>query len=352
MTKKIFKIIGFVFLAIVILAGALLAWLSIAEYKPADVEDAQTSFISGSAPISADKDITVLTWNIGYSGLGAGSDFFMDGGDNVKSADKDTVNKYLSGISKTIKAAGADVCMLQEVDENSSRSYNINEKNILAEGLNNAYALNYSCPFVPYPLPPIGKVNSGLLTTTDYAVDSAQRITLPCPFSWPMRTANLKRCLLASYLPVENSDKYLVIVNLHLEAYDDGEGKIAQTNALKEFIADEYAKGNYVIAGGDFNQEFPGCIQQYPIKDTELWAPGSLEESMIPEGWSFAYDKVTPSCRLLNQPYEPDDDDTQYYIIDGFILSPNVKMQSVETLGEDFANSDHNPVRLTVALNG
>ena len=147
MTKKIFKIIGFVFLAIVILAGALLAWLSIAEYKPADVEDAQTSFISGSAPISADKDITVLTWNIGYSGLGAGSDFFMDGGENVKSADKDTVNKYLTGISKTIKDSGADVCMLQEVDENSSRSYNINEKNILAEGLNNAYALNYSCPF-------------------------------------------------------------------------------------------------------------------------------------------------------------------------------------------------------------
>lgn len=73
---------------------------------------------------------------------------------------------------------------------------------------------------------------------------------------------------------------------------------------------------------------------------------------MIPEGWSFAYDKVTPSCRLLNQPYEPDDDDTQYYIIDGFILSPNVKMQSVETLPQDFANSDHNPVSLKVSLNG
>ena len=27
-----------------------------------------------------------------------------------------------------------------------------------------AYALNYSCDFVPYPLPPIGKVHSGVQT--------------------------------------------------------------------------------------------------------------------------------------------------------------------------------------------
>ena len=54
------------------------------------------------------------------------------------------------------------------------------------------------------------------------------------------------------------SDREPVLVNLHLEAYDDGEGKIAQTNQLRDYIEDEYAKGNYVIAGGDFNQVFPG----------------------------------------------------------------------------------------------
>jgi len=46
-----------------------------------------------------------------------------------------------------------------------------------------------------------------------------------------------------------------VLVNLHLEAYDSGEGKIAQTKLLVEFLEQEYAKGNYVIAGGDFNQD-------------------------------------------------------------------------------------------------
>ena len=36
--------------------------------------------------------------------------------------------------------------------------------------------------------------------------------------------------------------------------------------------------------------------------------------------------------------------------IDGLILSPNVKLDSVETLDVDFANSDHNPVRIEVSL--
>lgn len=100
-------------------------------------------------------------------------------------------------------------------------------------------------------------VNSGLLTTTVYDIDSAERISLPCPFNWPVSTANLKRCLLVSYLPISGTSSKLVIVNLHLEAYDDGEGKIAQTKQLREFIQSEYEKGNYVIAGGDFNQIFP-----------------------------------------------------------------------------------------------
>ena len=182
-------------------------------------------------------------------------------------------------------------------------------------------------------------------------MDSAERIALPCPFSWPVSTANLKRCLLVTYLPIEGSDKQLVLVNLHLEAYDDGEGKLAQTRQLNEFIQAEYEKGNYVIAGGDFNQIFPGSLEVYPNTHPELWEPGVLTEDMLPEGFSYAYDLSVPSCRLLNQPYNPaDGENTQHYVIDGFILSPNVRLESAETLDLGFANSDHNPVLIRVVL--
>ena len=72
---------------------------------------------------------------------------------------------------------------------------------------------------------------------------------------------------------------------------------------------------------------------------------------MLSDGWHFACDLSVPSCRLLNQPYDPaDTENTQYYVIDGFILSPNVELLTVEGVDLDFANSDHNPVLISVNL--
>ena len=354
MVKKVFKIVLIVLGAVLLLAAGLILWLSVCEFKPADVTDVKVESNSQVGEFSPflDQELTVISWNIGYAGLGKDSDFFMDGGENVSSADQDTVTASLLGIYKQLYTGDnqAGIYMLQEVDKNSARTYGMDESDCLGI-YNSTYALNYSCPFVPYPLPPIGRVNSGLLTTTMYDIDSSERISLPCPFDWPVSTANLKRCLLVSYLPIEGSSSKLVIVNLHLEAYDDGEGKIAQTKQLREFIQSEYEKGNYVIAGGDFNQVFPGGIEKYPNEHPELWEPGVITDDIMPEGWSLAYDLETPSCRLLNQPYDPADTvNTQYYVIDGFIISPNVELISVETLDAGFEFADHNPVQLKVKL--
>ena len=351
--KGLLKFILVIVLIALIGVGGLFGWLTYTEYKPADTEELEflTTTVDGEA-LPVDETIDILSWNIGYSGLGAGSDFFMDGGQNSRSADKMQVSEYLGGIYATIYNGEIepDLILLQEVDTDSSRTFGIDEARQLGRG-NAVHALNYSCPFVPIPIPPMGKVNSGLLTTTSYEVDRAERISLPCPFSWPLRIANLKRCLLVSYLPLEGSDKQLVLVNLHLEAYDDGEGKIAQTKVLNDFLQAEYAKGNYVIAGGDFNQIFPGGLEKYPNAHPELWTPGLLTEDQLPAGWRFAYSLDVPSCRLLNQPYNPADTvNTQYYVIDGFILSPNVELELVENLDLGFADSDHNPVHISVKL--
>ena len=41
---------------------------------------------------------------------------------------------------------------------------------------------------------------------------------------------------------------------------------------------------------------------------------------------------------------------TQHYVIDGFILSPNVELTSVQTQDDGFRFSDHNPVLLNIRL--
>ena len=250
---------------------------------------------------------------------------------------------------KALKQAVADnIVMLQEVDTNSRRTFGIDEAAYYAEalGMPMSYALNYSSVFVPFPLSDMmGKVNSGLATFTDLTVSSSERIQLPCPFSWPVRCFNLKRCLLINRIPV--GDKELVMINLHLEAYDSGEGKIAQTKMLYDLLSEELQKGNYVIAGGDFNQTFPGAYFYEPKKDGN-WMPGTLEDT-LPEGFSFVFDDTKPTCRLLDVPYKGNPD-PQYYIIDGFIVSSNITVQSAEVIETGFVNSDHQPVKLVFTL--
>ena len=356
--KKVLKALLTILLVVVVAVGGLLGYFTVREYRPADVEAAEQVQNAASEVLSVPaggRDLRILSWNIGYGGLGAGSDFVMDGGTHARAADEATVEKYMAGIA-AVCAGDYDLVMLQEVDTKSARTYRIDEKKALGSG-DAAFALNYSCTFVPNPstivTDPIGMVNSGLLTNSSFPIAKSERISLPCPFSWPLRTVNLKRCLLVSYIPIEGSDKQLVLVNLHLEAYDSGEGKIAQTKQLREFIQAEYEKGNYVIAGGDFNQVFPGSLGIYPNEHPDLWTPGELDESSLPDGagWKFAYDAGTPTCRLLNQPYDPSDTaNTQHYVIDGFILSPNVELRRAETLDLGFKDSDHNPVCIEVTL--
>ena len=348
--KTFFKVLGITIGVVLLLAVALFAFLTITEFKPADIEPLTVEHGANEPTAFSGDSFRVLSWNIGYAALGKESDFFMDGGTQTRPDSKDIITKNLAGIRDTVERVDADFCLLQEADSGSTRSYNVQEVEQLAAipaYRASAYALNYKCPFVPIPWPPLGKVNSGLLTLSKFEVESADRISLPCPFSWPLSTANLKRCLLVTRVPIEGTDRELVLVNLHLEAYDDGEGKIAQTKQLLNFLDEEFDKGNYVLAGGDWNQVFPDTLNTYANAHPDLWTPGVLSESDLSTGWRFAWDATTGTCRLLNQPYDPTDEvNTQYYVIDGFLVSPNLEIVSVETLKEDFAFSDHNPVLL------
>ena len=223
-------------------------------------------------------------------------------------------------------------------------------------GKGKAFAYNYNCAFVPIPFPPMGRIQSGVAIYTNFETTSAHRLALPVPFTWPTRVANLKRCILVTRIPVyENggaTGQELVLANFHLEAYDSGEGKIAQTKALKDFIDSEYAKGNYVIAGGDFNQKFPDSTA-FPVISPDGWIPGQLDASITDGGWKFVYDDSKPTCRSLEAPYNDEKakaHNWQYYVIDGFLISPNIEELSVNVIDEDFENSDHNPVYMNFIL--
>ena len=351
--KKALKILVGLVLLIIVAVAALFTFLSLTEYKPkAEVPlDVEGNAVSS---LRAGDTVRVLTWNIGYGALGDNADFFMDGGKMVGTADKNRVQENMASLLSEIRAEDAGLILLQECDVNSSRSHHINETEFLAEGLPDmvhTFANNFKVAFLPYPVPPIGKVDSGLLTFSVYPVSQAERQSLPVPFKWPIRMANLKRCLTVHRIPLENSSNELVLINLHLEAYDDGEGKEAQTKMLREVLQAEADAGNYVIAGGDFNQTFSSTdISAYPLQE-DKWAPGIIPVEDFGAGWQFCMDADTPTCRSLDQPYEgADHDHFQYYVIDGFIVSDNIKINNLKTLDKGFTASDHNPVLLDAVL--
>ncbi len=348
--SKILRVILSILAVVVLAAAVFIGYLTVREYRPAELEDVEVRKNGEAGTLKAGEPFSVVTWNTGYSALGRYSDFVMDGGGKAPAPTKEQVAAYHQGIADTLESLDVPIRILQEVDIGSARSFGTDQVTDFSLK-NNAFACNFKCDFVPFPWPPIGKVESGVVTASDFRIDNARRMSLPCLFSWPLRVANLKRCLLASCMPVEGTDKQLILVNFHLEAYDSGEGKIAQTQKLLSFLTEEYEKGNWVIAGGDWNQCFPETLSAYPNTHPDLWAVGDLKDLAVPEGWQLCYDPAHPTCRLLNQAYDPEDTvNTQYYVIDGFLISPNVRMNAIETKDLHFENSDHNPVVMNVTL--
>ena len=351
--KKLMKVLFAASLALILILAAALGVLTIAENRPADTETAAPES-AAKAVIETGKPMTLVSWNCGYGALGDNADFFMDGGSSVYTADREQVERNLAGIRDALISMNPDLIVLQEVDINSSRSYGTDERAVLREAVPDAsesFAYNFIALYIPYPVPPIGHVESGLYTLSKAQARTAERVSLPCPFSWPVRLVNLKRCLLVSRFPLQGTDRELVLVNLHLEAYDSGEGREAQTRQLASFMQAEYDRGNYVIAGGDFNQCFMNTDQSaYPVYEG-MWQPEEISVEAFGNSFTLLMDNTVPTCRCLNRPYAgAEKENFQYYLIDGFVVSANVWAESVETVDCGFACTDHNPVRLQFIL--
>ncbi len=351
--QKVFHALFRLFLFLCITVVLLLALMTAAEYRPAETEPLSVSSLSSHAP-EAGKEMKILIWNIGYGALGDNADFFMDGGKGVMTADKERVLSNITGIIDAIASEEPDLILLQEVDLSAKRSRFIDETQLLKdafEDYQSVFAYNYRAMYVPYPLPAIGKVESGLVTLSRFGISEAERVALPCPFSWPVRTVNLKRGLLVSRIPVAGTDKDLILIDLHLEAYDNGEGKIEQTRVLSALLKEAYDNGDYVVAGGDFNQVFSNIdVSAYPVRENR-WQPGLIDVSGFDPVFSFLMDPASPTCRSLDKPYAgASREDFQYYMIDGFIVSDNVTVLSVGTVDLGFVFSDHNPVILNIKL--
>lgn len=347
------KVLFILILIPLLYVGGVIVYGTVTDYQPE--ETIALSFWGNAEETIGSNNFSFLIWNIGYAGLGEKEDFFYDGGESVRPT-KEQHEIYMSGIERTLgEQIGIDFIMIQEIDTNSKRSYYDNELHDLAAnlpGYTYTYATNYQVDFVPMPLGnpanALGKVEAGLGTYSKYTPSSVTRLQYPGEFGWPKKVFILDRCMLVMRFPLPNG-KELLVINTHNSAYDsDGTLKAEEMNYLKGFVTSEYEKGNYVVIGGDWNQNPPNFPQNHFNQGKETYDQGIIATDFMPDGWSYAFDISHPTNRNLVKAYVAGETTTD--LIDFYLLSPNVEILTVQTVDMQFAYSDHQPVKLEVRL--
>ncbi len=286
--------------------------------------------------------ITCVIWNIGYCGLSEDMSFFYDGGEKTRTTKEKTEENLVFIKDQLANENDPHFFLLQEVDTASKRSYFINEFDAISTALDNYYgyfAMNYQVDYVPVPVTdPLGKIRGGLATFTRYKPGKVMRYAFPGNYSWPVKLFMLDRCFLTTEYPLGNGSK-LIVVNTHNSAYDDGSLKRKEMNFLKRFLLREYAKGNYLIVGGDWNQSPPG-IEEYK-EPFDLSGTRHVGNNFMPKGWKWGADFQTPTNRSLDVPLN---EGSKKRMLDFYLVSPNVKILDVKTRDQKFKHTDHHPV--------
>lgn len=111
-------------------------------------------------------------------------------------------------------------------------------------------------------------------------------------------------------------------------------------------MIEEYKRGNYLIAGGDWNANPPGFKREMILTGDRIKQDEFTDLNDYFPGWTFAFDSTAPTNRNVDTQYEHGITPTT--ILDFFLVSPNVEVVDVETLSTGFTFSDHQPVYLKI----
>ncbi len=351
-----FLLLFLFYLAVVFVHG----WYS--DWQPPEGPSPLPLSRAAANPVITDSIISLATWNVGYGGLGAESDFFYDdsgiwySGSSMIRSPRALVEKNLQGAVDFLKTTKADFFLLQEVDLESDRSYRIRQFDAYEDALPGfaaTFAENYKCDRVPIPLlepwHTYGRVLSGLGTLSRYQPSESTRYQLPGKYPMPDRMFQLDRCAALHRFPTARGND-LVVINLHNAAYDPGDKiKAIQLPYLRDLALKEYEKGNYVVLGGDWNQCPPNFrFDSFMPGNTQGYLQGNIPTGFFPDDWVYAYDPSTPTNRKSRDPYRKGE--TFETLIDFFLVSPNIRVITVKGIPQGFMFSDHQPVWLEIEI--
>lgn len=355
--KRLFKGILILVIVLVVVVAGYVAYVFLS-YKrlPETMELAVESTTKES--FATNQEYKIMSYNIGYGAYPADYSFFMDGGKYSRAYDEATVEQNMLGILETTADVNPDIALFQEVDEDGDRSFHVNEVKQLTDEetlpeYSSVYAQNYDSAYLFYPVTnPIGKAKSGIVTLAKGEISQSTRYSLPIDTDFN-KFFDLDRAISVSEIPVKGG-KTLTLINLHLSAFTKNRKvREAQLNLLFDQMTQAYETGHYVIVGGDYNHDMLGNspevfgTQTEPFNWTHPFPESDLPEHFQVAKGNLAQAKI-PSVRRNNEPYVKGESFVS--IVDGFLVSDNVKVNQVAVIDNGFANSDHNPITMNFTL--
>lgn len=366
---------------IIVFAGAYVGYIFASYSRIGDI-DLTINEAATLDKVDVSTTYSISTYNIGFGAYSQDYTFFLDTGYDdegnetcghwSKGRSKEEVEFNTNGAISNIQALNADFMLFQEVDTKSTRSYKINQNELITNAFStcdNVHCVNFHSAYLPYPLYDMhGSVNAGLTILSKYKMQSAKRYeyTIADDFS---KLFDLDRCFAVTTIKVSN-DKTLYIVDSHMSAYDKGgtirEKQMAQLN---KFLDDCQKEGAYVIVGGDFNHDLITYNPLYSYtnenrafgvtKKAPDWVAYMFDEngkSPIMDGYTIYAAENNPTCRNNDIEWTPGE--TFVCTVDGYIVSDNIKVTDIKAIQtkngkkgiDGFAFADHEPVYMEFEL--
>lgn len=312
------------------------------------------SYFADDEAINAGRAYNIMTYNISYGFHTSEYSSYDYGGKYTRADSEEAVMANLCDIADVINKSAPDFILLQGVDMNSTRSYHVNELELINEFLKGyyySYAQSEKSPFLAYPLySPKGQTDTALATYSVGIISENVRRSLPITDTIA-KYFEPDRCYMVTRIPLAN-EKKLCIYNVQLSKEDE-EVKEKQLEMLFNDMAFEYKMGNYIVCGGDFGMNLRKDAAE-DVQDPSWAMP--FPRTMLPEGFKMGIDCTNEysvrhdSCRDAMGEYVPQETFTA--TTDGFIVSDNILVNYYNNANWQYKYSNHDPVLMQIYIKG
>jgi|GEM_PF-5074700 endonuclease/exonuclease/phosphatase family metal-dependent hydrolase len=284
----------------------------------------------------------IISWNLGYAGLGKNNSFFFDGkgeGRILPVSKKDVISSLDNQIKFLIKS-DPDIILLQEVTSSSIINYKVPMLDIILHRMKK-YKYSYFHPTTDIFF---SKIVHGdlVLSKKEFKCNLV---------NLPMEAKGLSKLIKQKYAAIVCdfllNNKHISIINTHLSAFDPN--STTRHDQLLTLIDNINSKQPTII-GGDFNMS-PVSLNLFTNQNHYSFWVSNISNAILDQlknrGMKILFDSSSPTVRTNEKPY----DKTNYKTItDFFIYSKKFKINIVKTYDLDFLYSDHNPILLSFEI--